>query len=337
MNTNLDYNEIIFPKAGIDIHVNSTAFTIFGLDVQWYGILITAGLLIAVIWALRNVKRVGIDANRAIDVIIVGIIGAMIGARSYYVIMNWSEYKDDLVSIINFRQGGLAFYGGLIGAVLFGCIAAKIRKVKILPMLDVAGVGFLFGQAMGRWGNFFNQEAFGSNTDSVFGMSGGKIQLWIADNAPDMDPYMPVHPCFLYESVWCFIGCILLLFVFYKFRKFDGQIFLMYIGWYGLGRAFIEGLRSDSLYVGTIRISQLIAILCVIASAVLLAVRFAYVRRMGSDYILYKDTAESKKLLEKTEKNVFVTVQEEKQGTEKSEETEEDNHKNDNNDNEEKN
>lgn len=304
-----DYNEIVFPKLGIDIHVNSTAFSIFGFDIQWYGILIATGVLLAFLFAFKNFKIVGLDSNKTFDVIIAGLVGGIIGARAYYVIMEWDQYKDDILSIFNTRQGGLAFYGGLIGAVLFGFIMAKIRKVKLLPLLDIVGIGFLIGQTIGRWGNFFNQEAFGSNTDSVFGMTGGRIQSWISENVPSMDPEMPVHPCFLYESVWCFIGIILLSIVFYKARKFDGQIFIMYIGWYGLGRAFIESLRSDSLYIGTIKVSQALAILCVIASVITLIIMLNYVKRMGSDYVLYKDTEESKELLAKAEKNVFVQVE----------------------------
>lgn len=307
---NYDYDEIAFPNLGIDIHVDSTAFTLFGIDIQWYGIIITCGIIIAVIFAMKNLKRVGLDANRTLDVIIVGLIGGIVGARAYYVIMEWDEYKDDILSIFNTREGGLAFYGGLIGAVLFGFIMSKIRKVKILPLLDIVGIGFLIGQSIGRWGNFFNQEAFGGNTDSVFGMTGGKIQIWISSNAPTLDPEKPVHPCFLYESVWCFIGIFVLMIFFYKARKFDGQIFLMYIGWYGLGRAFIESLRSDSLYIGTIKVSQALAILCVIASVIVLIIMLNYVKRMGSDYILYKDTEESKAILASSAKNPFVEVEE---------------------------
>lgn len=301
MTGNLDYNEIVFPKLGIDLHVNSTAFTIFRIDIQWYGVLITSAIIIAIIFALKNMKRVGLDPNRGIDAIIFGVIGGIVGARAYYVIWAWDKYKDNPAEIFNLRNGGLGFYGAFIGALLVGIIVAKIRKIRVLPLLDLVGIGLPFGQAVGRWGNFFNQEAFGGNTDSVFGMTGGKIRQWISENAPNMDPDKPVHPCFLYESCWCLLGLILCLILFYKFRKFDGQIFLTYIGWYGIGRAFIEGLRSDSLYMGNIKISQLLAIIFVVASVIFLIYGFSYVKRLGGEYRLYYQTEESKKLLEESE------------------------------------
>jgi phosphatidylglycerol:prolipoprotein diacylglycerol transferase len=179
--------------------------------------------------------------------------------------------------------------------------------VKILPLLDIVGIGFLLGQGIGRWGNFFNQEAFGCNTNSIFGMSGGKIQEWITYSYPNttfyqnfgtvLDASQPVHPCFLYESLWCLLGFVLLAIFAKKIRRYDGQIFLIYIGWYGLERAFVEGLRTDSLVIGSIRVSQMLAILCVVASVVLQIVFGAKVKRMGTDYKMYKDTAESKAML----------------------------------------
>ena len=258
----LEQNEIQFPHLGIDLHVDSTAFQIFGIDIQWYGLLITCGLLLAMIYAFHNMRSYGIHPDRAIDAIIGGIIGAIVGARAYYVILEWDNYAGDWKRIFNLRQGGLAIYGGLIGALVVGCIIAKIRKVRLLPLLDLCGAGFLLGQGIGRWGNFFNQEAFGCNTNSIFGMTGGTIQNWITNVYPTtifyqnfgktMDAATPVHPCFLYESFWCLLGFVVLAICGKKFRKFDGKIFLIYIGWYGLGRFFIEGLRVDSLVIGKI-------------------------------------------------------------------------------------
>lgn len=300
----LQENQIQFPSLGIDMQVDSTAFTIFGIDIQWYGLLITFGLLLAMFYAFRNLKSYGIHPDRAIDAIIGGIIGAIIGARAYYVILEWDHYAGDWKRIFHLRQGGLAIYGGLIGAIVVGCLIAKLRKVKILPLLDICGAGFLLGQGIGRWGNFFNQEAFGCNTNSIFGMTGGQIQRWIVETYPHtnfyqnfgrtLDAAQPVHPCFLYESIWCLIGFIVLAICGKKCRKFDGQIFIMYIGWYGFGRFWIEGLRVDSLVIGNVRISQMIAALCVIASVLLLCIIRFRVKRMGNDYQLYKDTEESK-------------------------------------------
>ena len=300
---NLDYNEIVFPKLGFDFHIDSTAFTVFGLDIQWYGIIITTGLILALLFGLKNMRSVGLDPDRAIDAIIGGIIGGIIGARTYYVAFNWSEYAGDWKSILNTREGGLAIYGGVIGAFLVGGIVCKFRKVKLFPMLDICGTGFLLGQAIGRWGNFTNQEAFGKNTDNIFGMSGGRIQQWISRTyTPDvLNPDYPVHPCFLYESVWCLTGFIILAIMLRKYRKFDGQNFLCYLIWYGAGRFFIEGLRTDSLMIGTLRVSQVLAAVCVVVSTTLLIIFLSKVKRMGRDYKLYCNTEESKLLLAQAE------------------------------------
>ncbi len=330
----LGTNQIVFPKLGIDIDLNPTAFTIGSLEVKWYGIIITLGVVLAFIYALKNLRRYGLEVNRFMDAFIGGLIGGIIGARVYFVVMQWDLYKDDWKEIFNFRGGGLAIYGGIIGALIVGCTVAKLRKLRILPVLDIAGIGMLLGQGIGRWGNFFNQEAFGSNTDSIFGMSGGTIQSWIQNYYPNttfyenfgiaMDPDTPVHPCFLYESIWCLLGFVLLAVFAKKIRRYDGQIFLIYIGWYGLGRAFIESLRTDSLVIGNVRISQLVAILCVAASVILQVVIGLKVKRMGADYQMYCDTEESKQLLyeaesektTKTENKSAEVTEEQMQSTE---------------------
>ncbi len=327
----LEYNEIVFPRLGIDITVNRTAFSIGNFSIQWYGILITIGLVLAIVYAFTQVRKYGLHPDGVLDAIIGGIIGAIIGARAYYVIMNWSDYADDWKSIFYIREGGLAIYGGIIGGLLLGCLVAKLRHVKILPLLDIVGIGFLLGQGIGRWGNFFNQEAFGTNTTSIFGMSGGRIQAWIQNSytsteyfqnfGKNLDPSLPVHPCFLYESIWCLLGFVLLAIFAKKIRKFDGQIFLIYIGWYGLERAFVESLRTDSLVVGNVRISQLVAIVCVIVSIILQIVMLSKVRRMGGDYKLYKDTAESKEMMKRLDEAYVERRQRRKkiEETEKSE------------------
>ena len=305
----LERDQVIFPKLGIDLTVHETAFTIFGLEIKWYGLIITVGLMLAMIYGFSQMKKYGVDPDRALDAVIGGVIGGLVGARAYYVIMSWDSYKDDLTSIFNIRNGGLAIYGGIIGALLVGGIIAKIRKVKLLPLMDVVSIGFLLGQGIGRWGNFANQEAFGCNTDSIFGMSGGRIQSWIMNNADTatlsgdstLNVTQAVHPCFLYESVWCLLGFVLLAIFAKKIRKFDGQILLMYIGWYGLERFFVEGLRTDSLMIGSMRVSQLLAAVCVIASVILLVVFMLKVRRMGDEYTLYVNTEESKALIRESE------------------------------------
>ena len=306
--TNAEWNTLSFPKLGIDIPVYSTAFTVFGIEIKWYGIMIGLGLLLAVIYCFRKMKDAGIDSDKATDAVFGGFIGAIIGARLYYVFMMWDEYKGDIKAILSVRDGGLAIYGGLIGALAVGLIMAKIKKVKLLPLLDLAGMGFLIGQTFGRWGNFFNHECFGSNTTLPWGMTSPRIAAALKANADSIlsstgvtvDPTMPVHPCFLYESLWCLIGFLILHF-YYKHRKFDGEIFAMYVFWYGLGRFFIEGLRTDSLMVGHLRISQLVAALSVIAALIVLIAVRSKIKQDGG-CTLYKDTEESKAILAEAER-----------------------------------
>ncbi|MDD7516865.1 prolipoprotein diacylglyceryl transferase [Ruminococcus flavefaciens] len=310
--TLLDPNEIQFPELGWKFHIDPTAFTVFGIQIQWYGIIITLGLILALVYCLPKMKRFGLDSDRTLDVVIGGVLGGIVGARIYYVLMRWDEYKWDWKAIINTRNGGLAIYGGLIGAILVGLIICKVRKVKILPMLDVTVLGFLIGQGIGRWGNFINQEAFGTNTDSFLGMTGGTIQRSISDSMQiGGDLYQegvnmlwekPVHPCFLYESVWCLLGFVILAF-WSKRRKYDGQIFLMYLAWYGAERFFIEGLRTDSLMLGNIRVSQALSAVIFIVSVILQIILFAKRKRDPESFVLYASTEESHKLIEESRRN----------------------------------
>ena len=258
----LDYNEIVFPKLGIDLHVNSTAFSIGGLDIQWYGILITLGLVLAMIYAFTQVKKYGLNPDRVLDCIIGGIIGGVVGARAYYVLLNWSDYAGDWKSIFNIRGGGLAIYGGIIGGAITVLVLSRVKRIPTLVMLDNAAMGVLIGQILGRWGNFMNREAHGSVTDSFFKMG-------LVDAAGKVTYY---HPTFLYESVWNLVGFLGLHF-YCKKRKFDGEVFLLYVAWYGLGRAWIEGLRTDSLYLFStgIRVSQLVAAVSFLAAAGIIA------------------------------------------------------------------
>ena len=307
--TFLETHEIQFPELGWKFHIDPTAFTVFGFQIQWYGIIITIGLILALIYVLPRMKRFGLDADRAIDVIIGGVIGGIVGARIYYVLMRWDEYKWDWKAIINTRNGGLAIFGGIIGGILIGYIIARIRKVKALPMLDVVSLGFLIGQGIGRWGNFVNQEAFGTNTDSFLGMTGGTIQRTIADGmSMDGDMYKnglemlwekPVHPCFLYESIWCLLGFVILAF-WSKRRKYDGQIFLMYLTWYGAERFLVEGIRTDSLMLGNIRISQALAAVIFVVSVILQIVFFIRRKRDPESFVLYANTEESHRLIEES-------------------------------------
>ena len=264
-----------FPGLGLDLKIGQVAFKIGSFEIYWYAVVITLGLVLAVLYTYRRAKLFGVNSDKLLDVIFWGFFGGVIGARLYYVAYSWDMFKDDPLRILNFRTGGMAIYGGIIGALLVGVTACKLKKMRVLPVLDLAGMGFLIGQSLGRWGNFFNQEAFGANTSLPWGMYSQNthdyLQLHaanLADLGVAVDPTMPVHPCFLYESLWCALG-LLLLHLYTKHRKFDGEMFLFYIGWYGAGRFVIEGLRTDSLMIGRIRISQLLAALCVIATAVI--------------------------------------------------------------------
>lgn len=307
-------NTIQFPKLGWEFEINPTAFTVFGIDIQWYGIIIAIGLLLAVLYCFPRMKHFGIDSERATDAVIGGVIGGIIGARLYFVSMKWDEYrkdtlKDTFLAIINTRNGGLAIYGGIIGALIVGLIICKIRKVRFLPMLDIAVLGFLIGQGIGRWGNFVNQEAFGINTDFFLGMTGGRIQYVINnemqiggsmyENGLEMLWEQPVHPCFLYESVWCLLGFAIFA-LYSKHRKYDGQILLMYMAWYGAERAVVEGLRTDSLMVGNVRISQLVSVVILVGSIILQIIIGLKVKRDPESHVLYVNTEESRLLIEET-------------------------------------
>ena len=306
------YCSWLFPNG---LKINNVLFSIpwfneTSIDVYWYGFLIALGMLLAVIYATSRTRKFGLDSDRTIDVILAGLVGAIVGARLYYVIFNIPRYLTDeghisIREILSIRDGGLAIYGGVIGALVFGGIAAMIRKVKLLPMLDLMGLGLLIGQSIGRWGNFFNQECYGSKTSLPWGMTSNSILnglyfLEYPDNVTVITNRardMVAHPCFLYESLWCIVGFLVLHFYSKKFRKFDGEIFLLYIGWYGAGRFWIEGLRTDSLYIpGTdLKVSQLVAGTCVIFSIVILIAKYISIKKNGN--VFYYETEESKELL----------------------------------------
>lgn len=299
---NLPWNQITFPKLGLEFNVGSDAFTVFGLTIKWYGIIIALGLLLALIYCFRRMEHFGLDGDKVIDAVFAGIIGGIVGARLYYIAFNLDQYRD-IKEILSIRSGGLAIFGGLIGAILCGGITAKVKKIKLPPLLDIASMGFLIGQGIGRWGNFFNHEAFGTNTDMPWGMSSGKIQQYLLVNMDTIleetgitvDPYRPVHPCFLYESLWCLLG-FLLLHLYYKKRKYDGEMFLLYVCWYGLERMIVEGLRTDSLFIGPFRVSQMLAGLLFVSSLTILIVNHFRFKKNGVPE-LYVNTEESKAIL----------------------------------------
>jgi phosphatidylglycerol:prolipoprotein diacylglycerol transferase len=259
------YN-VQFPGLGIHFTINPTAFSIGQFTVRWYGVIIAAGFLLAFLYAMASCKKFHMDQDKLIDTIIIGIIGGIIGARAYYVLFDTSDqYLRDPISALYIWQGGLGIYGGIIGGMICGALVAKWRKISIPAMLDIASLGFLIGQTIGRWGNFVNQEAFGGATTLPWGMTSENTAA-IASG--------PVHPCFLYESLWCLLGFILLHIFSRKFRRYDGQVFILYLVWYGIGRFFIEGLRTDSLItpILPLRVSQVVAAATVLVGVILLIV-----------------------------------------------------------------
>ena len=267
-------NHVSFPGLGLEMEINRVAFTVFGVPIYWYGVCIALGLLLGMLYAFRYAKSYGIDADRMVDVIFASTIAAIIGGRAYYVATAPFKYQS-IWEMIDIRLGGIAIYGGIIAAFAMGALMCRVRKVPMLPMFDLAAQGFLIGQCLGRWGNFFNQEAFGGNTTLPWGMISESTQQYLqavqetlAAQGMTVDPSMPVHPTFLYESIWCGLG-FLLLWRYSKHRRFHGEMTLLYIMWYGFERFFVEGLRTDGLMVGNVRISQAVAALSVAAALVL--------------------------------------------------------------------
>ena len=250
-----------FPGLGLDLTINRVALAIGGFNIYWYGVIIAAGMLLAMLYAFRNAVDYGIDSDRLVDVVAIGTVMAIVCARIYYVAMAPFAYQS-LWEMIDIRKGGIAIYGAVIGAFVFGALAAKWRKVPLLPLFDLVSLGFLIGQGIGRWGNFVNQEAFGTNTTLPWGMYSEGTEAYLKSVQVTLPAGVTVDPA------------APVLASFYKKRRFNGQIFLGYIIWYGLGRAWIEGLRTDSLLIGNtgLRASQLVAIGSVIVAAALMVI-----------------------------------------------------------------
>lgn len=265
-------NHVRFPRLGIELTINRVAFSVFGFDIYWYGIIFAFTVVSGASMAMWLGKKIGINDDDFLDAIIGGAICGIIGARAYYVAFAPFEYET-LWDMINLRDGGIGIYGGLIAGAVSGWFLCKWKKIKYFDAADCVFTGFLFGQTFGRWANFMNQEAFGTNTTNIFGMISENTTHYLSRVAPSLarqgiivDPDMPVHPTFLYESVWCAIGFII-IFTYFKKRKFSGEILCMSAAWYGFGRFFIEGLRTDSLATsGGLRTSQIIAVTTVVAS-----------------------------------------------------------------------
>ena len=247
--------------------------------VPWYSFLIVTGVVFAVIIACRGERRIGLPKDTVIDLALWLLPCGIIGARLYYVIFSWNQFRNDWWSVFRIWEGGIAIYGGIIGGVLAAFIVCKVRKMNFWNLFDIASMSLLIGQGIGRWGNFTNQEAFGINTEMPWGMWSEKIaddiirnQALHAEKGFYVDPDKFVHPTFLYESIWCLLGVLVLYIICRKARKFSGQIALCYGIWYGVERAVVEGLRTDSLYIAgtTIRVSQALSLAIAVVCAILL-------------------------------------------------------------------
>ena len=280
-----DYTVVYFTgiNRGFSVPSILADFSIFGIDVQirFYGAIIAFGFLLAVLFGGRMAYKWKMSLDKMVDVLIYGTLAAIVGARLYYVFSKWDYYGNHLSDIPKIWNGGLAIYGGLIAGIIAAYFVCKARKMNFWNLLDIATMSFLIGQGIGRWGNFTNQEAFGVNTDLPWGMWSEKVadyiianQQFFAANGFEVDPSKPVHPTFLYESIWCLLGFFVLYIICRKARLFSGQIALCYGVWYGVERMVVEGLRTDSLYIAgtTIRISQALSAALALVCAVLLVV-----------------------------------------------------------------
>lgn len=233
--------------------MNRVAFTIFGIDIMWYGVLMALAMILCVLIALKEGKRVNISEDDLLNLAIIAIPSGLLGARLYYVIFNWSWYSKNLSEILNFRGGGMAIHGALIGGILAGFIYTKMKKINFFKMADTVMIGIPLGQAIGRWGNYINGEAHGGPTNLPWGIMVDGIK---------------VHPTFLYESIWD-LGIFILLWCFRKKKKYEGQLAITYLILYSIGRFFIEGLRTDSLMIGPLRMAQVISLVTIIVCVIL--------------------------------------------------------------------
>lgn len=303
--------DIRFPNLGLVLHNIKDGITIFGFEIKFYGIIIALGFLTAYFVISKEAKRTGQNDELYLDLILWLIVPTILGARLYYVLFRWNDYfqkgkgfGQTFLDVINIRNGGLAIYGGIIAGVLVAILFAKKKEISFFLLADTACIGLLIGQIMGRWGNFFNREAFGEYTDSLFAMAiptdyylgngslsglvnAGIITEKMAANTVVYDSmtWITVHPTFLYESMWN-LAVLILILIYRKHKKFDGELGLLYLWGYGLGRVWIEGLRSDSLMVPflNMKVSQLLAAICVLtASIILVKKRLDYIKEHGAE------------------------------------------------------
>lgn len=287
-----DYTAVRF--TGIDhiFNVYSTfcEFSLFGVDfsIKFYGVIIAFGFLLAVLFGGRMAYKWKLDLNKMLDILLFGTIGGILGARLYYVVFEWEYYSHHLAEIPQIWHGGLAIYGGLIGGIIGAYFTCRRNGLNFLKLLDLAGMSFLIGQGIGRWGNYANQEAFGTNTEGFLGMSSSKVTEYIyahesefLEKGISMDPALPVHPTFLYESIWCIFSFFVLYLICRKAYKFSGQLILGYGILYGLERTVVEGLRTDSLYIGStsLRVSQVLSLVLAVCCLAVMIIKLVQLKK----------------------------------------------------------
>ena len=274
------HTSIEFPNLGIHLENVGKTLTIFHFDIAYYGIVIGLGILAGLLMAMQVAKNTKQNPEDYIDLAMFAVVFGIIGARIYYVVFSWDMYKDDILSVFNIREGGLAIYGGVIAAVITVFVFAHVRKMSAPLLLDTAVFGLVTGQMIGRWGNFFNREAFGEYTDNLFAMRLPLDAVRASDVTEKMKThmetvngvdYIQVHPTYLYESLWCLM-VLILLFVYLRHKAFDGEVFLVYLAAYGLGRFWTESLRTDQLLLPGVGlpVSQVLAGILVVASIILI-------------------------------------------------------------------
>ena len=269
---------INFPNLGIYLNHVGKTFHVFGIEIAYYGVVVVLGMILGTCLVLHEAKRLGENPDTYLDMIMIGLVAGVIGARTYYVIFSWDNYKDHLIDIFNLRQGGLAIYGGIIGATFAIFIVSKIKKMNFLRIADCVAPGLLLGQIIGRWGNFFNREAFGDYTNNLLAMQlpvsavrSNEIteKMWEHVSTVNGIEMIQVHPTFLYEGLWNLLGLVLIL-LYRKHKRFDGELFLRYLTIYGIGRCWIEGLRTDQLLLPVVGlpVSQVLSCCLVVGSVI---------------------------------------------------------------------
>lgn len=274
-------SNIYFPNLNLYFNIDPVAFNVFGIEIYWYGIILTTGILLGLLLAMDIAKKEGLNSDIVLDFLLYDIVFAILGARLYFIIFNWQYYMDHLGEIFNIRQGGIAIYGAIIASLIVAVIYTRRKKINFFKFADITAFGLILGQAIGRYGNFVNKEAFGDYTNNFFAMcllkSEAKIPYYgeqqpeYLKNIVNMKgaEYIQVHPTFLYESCWNLLFLVILL-VYRKHKKFEGEIFCLYLISYGIGRFWIEGLRTDQLIVNFINLpaSQIVAIMSIIAGII---------------------------------------------------------------------